>query len=80
MPKTTRHQPPPKGGNLNRMENNMNAYEAKFAREAKDDPTDWIIQPIGNHKFQLLFIGKRELMARVEVQTFIAQQENEQCK
>lgn len=56
----------------------MNAYEAKFAREAKDDPTDWIIQPIGNHKFQLLFIGKRELMARVKVQTFIAQEENEQ--
>ncbi len=56
----------------------MNQYAAKFAREAKDNPTDWVIRPIGNHEFELMFIGKHELMARLEVQTFLAQQENEQ--
>lgn len=36
----------------------MNAYEAKFAREAKAHPTCWIIVPNGMGSFQLVRIAK----------------------
>lgn len=32
----------------------MNVYEAKFAREAKEKPTDWVIQYVGNGKYKLV--------------------------
>ena len=34
----------------------MNYYTAKFEREAKEKPEDWIINPIGNG-FILVYIG-----------------------
>jgi len=34
----------------------MNHYEAKFAREAKDNPTNWIIAPNGNGALKLIEI------------------------
>ena len=40
----------------------MNAYEAKFAREAKEYPCDWIIAPNGRGVgcFKLIKIGDTE--------------------
>ena len=35
----------------------MNYYAAKFAREAKPNPTDWIIRPVGHGRYALDFIG-----------------------
>lgn len=35
----------------------MSYYEAKFAREQKPHPTDWLIAPDGRG-FKLVFIGK----------------------
>jgi hypothetical protein len=35
----------------------MNVYEAKFAREAKEYPVDWIIAPNGGRGFKLIKIG-----------------------
>jgi len=32
----------------------MTYYEAKFAREAKDRPTDWIILPASRGRVQLV--------------------------
>lgn len=34
----------------------MNYYEAKFAREAKENPTDWIIAPNGRGGYRLIEI------------------------
>lgn len=34
-----------------------NYYTLKFAREAKERPTEWIIVPDG-HQYKLLFVGK----------------------
>lgn len=38
----------------------MNQYEAKFKREAKTNPLDWIIIPNGIGGFALQYIGKPE--------------------
>ena len=38
----------------------MNGYEAKFAREAKEYPADWIIAPNGRGYFKLIKIGDTE--------------------
>lgn len=40
----------------------MNVYEAKFAREAKEYPVDWIIAPNGRGDgyFKLIKIGDTE--------------------
>ena len=35
----------------------MNHYEAKFAREAKECPVEWIIFPVGPGQFKLVHIG-----------------------
>ena len=35
----------------------MNHYEAKFAREAKEHPTNWIIAPNGSNGVKLVRIG-----------------------
>lgn len=35
----------------------MNYYDAKFAREAKENPTDWIIVPAGRGEVNLVHIG-----------------------
>ncbi len=35
----------------------MNEYEVKFAREAKDNPRDWIIAPNQGYGFRLVQIG-----------------------
>jgi len=35
----------------------MNYYDAKFAREAKENPTDWIIVPAGRGEVNLVRIG-----------------------
>ena len=32
----------------------MTYYEAKFAREAKENPLDWLILPAGSGKVQLV--------------------------
>lgn len=39
----------------------MTSIEAKFAREAKENPTDWVIAPDsrrGRGKFKLVYIGE----------------------
>ena len=36
----------------------MNYYEAKFAREAKENPQDWVILPAGSGKVQLVRVRK----------------------
>ncbi len=38
----------------------MNAYDAKFAREAKENPTDWIIAPAGRGRFKLVHLPPRK--------------------
>ena len=35
----------------------MNYYDAKFAREAKERPVDWIIIPTGYMRYRLVNIG-----------------------
>lgn len=35
----------------------MNALTAKFAREAKSNPKDWIIAPAGSGRYKLVYIG-----------------------
>ena len=35
----------------------MNEYEVKFAREAKDNPRDWVIVPNTGYGFRLVEIG-----------------------
>jgi len=35
----------------------MNAMAAKFAREAKPNPTEWIIAPAGGGRYRLVRIG-----------------------
>jgi hypothetical protein len=34
----------------------MNYYETKFAREAKENPTEWIIAPNGRGGYRLIEI------------------------
>lgn len=36
----------------------MNYYEMKFAREAKDNPSHWIIAPNGRGSFALVRIAQ----------------------
>jgi len=36
----------------------MNYYDAKFARLTKDKPTNWLIVPINNNKFKLIYLGE----------------------
>ena len=38
----------------------MNEMAAKFAREAKEKPTDWQIYPIGNGLYRLIHVEKRK--------------------
>lgn len=38
----------------------MNEYEAEFAREAKDKPTDWLIVPAGRG-YKLVYVGGEAL-------------------
>lgn len=35
----------------------MSYYEAKFAREAKNKPTDWLIQSMGLGSYKLVYMG-----------------------
>jgi hypothetical protein len=35
----------------------MGYYEAKFLREAQDNPSDWIITPAGRGTHKLVYIG-----------------------
>lgn len=35
----------------------MNCYAAKFAREAKPRPSDWLIVPTRAGQFRLVYIG-----------------------
>ena len=35
----------------------MNHYEAKFERERKDNPSEWIIAPAGRYGVKLVHIG-----------------------
>jgi len=44
----------------------MNIYEAKFARERKNDPTAWVIRHQRNHTYSLQFIGECGKIARIE--------------
>ena len=32
-------------------------YAAKFEREAKENPTDWLIKPTGRNCFVLVYVG-----------------------
>lgn len=34
----------------------MNYYEAKFAREAKEVPSNWVIFPLGSFRYKLVEI------------------------
>jgi hypothetical protein len=36
----------------------VNYYDAKFKREAMDNPTAWVIRPIGHNSYALDFIGE----------------------
>ena len=35
----------------------MGYYEAKFLREAQENPTDWIITPAGHNRHKLVYLG-----------------------
>ena len=35
----------------------MGYYEAKFMREAQENPIDWIITPAGHNCYKLVYIG-----------------------
>lgn len=37
----------------------MNYYDAKFAREAKPNPTQWRISHVGGGVFTLDYVGKQ---------------------
>jgi len=42
----------------------MNEMAAKFAREAKDRPTDWQIYPIGNGLYRLVYLKRGKINER----------------
>jgi len=39
----------------------MSDYEAKFAREAKPSPSDWMIRPDGRGRYTLICIAPQEV-------------------
>ena len=59
------------------MKTRYNAYGAKFAREAKKDPTDWIIQATSQGDYILLPIGKRNVLWLLEALSSEAKQKGE---
>lgn len=42
----------------------MNHYALKFTREAKKNPSDWVILPLKNGGARLIYIGKIEQMTK----------------